>query len=71
MPPTNILLWIRTVNGAQFGFHYQPGSILKAAGEKDEHFALTSEWQRIKRDASNVAIAKFGTDVKITRTRID
>lgn len=77
MPFQNPTQWIRALPGQKLGFRYEPGSLMRDNGVKDEYFQLNSTWQRMHRDAVKVASSKFGPEsggrnrIEISNTKPD
>lgn len=61
--------WARTISGQEVGFHYEPGSWMKANSVEAEHLIISGSWSRMRRDAVKVATSKFGGDLEVSTKR--
>ena len=60
--------WVRATHSA-VGFRYEPGSYMRSNGVEATHYSFTRDWQRVPRDAAQVALIHLGSDVEVSRHR--
>lgn len=61
--------WVRTLSGQVVGFHYEPGSSMRANGVKSEYLTISGSWTQMRRDAVKVAKDKFGADLDMVNKK--
>ena len=60
--------YVHTVNGAQVGFMYEPGSSLRSQGAVVHHIELGPDEKLLTSDEANMAIKRFVGVVVYGRT---